>query len=384
VRREILEDEVPEIHDGAVLKARLQNGYRTYMLASLDDDGNDQFEELFLDTCRFAHRTGNLVDAVDIDTLCHVAMWRAPNRHYRELYAGDVDPAEVQEYREAVMGAYYECFPLNDGWYARGQTPCNDKGEPRCMSDLTIHEMTVVFTDRITEGIRPNCEHNWEYRKDGSLRFGHPFLFKWSDVWGSLGTPLSDPTEEKSWGRLLHRAIDAKNRHPLDPDQACRLHCGCNDESMDHMVRCMNSKPFWRACIAFCRTVLGEAADMRNIPMAVIFGVGGDNKLLGMLTRAFLRHAVRWWYDIMCSVYKEKATFVWKSCLHMTLLKFREAVVRKCASIRRHYIHRVYTPLTEVVPEEERDRYAPLATIRLDGSYSLTAAFRLAVTQAEA
>jgi len=196
---------------------------------------------------------------------------------------------------------------------------------------------------------------------------------------------------------------------------------------------------------------------MRDIPMVVIFGVGRDNKLLGMLTRAFLRHAVRWWYDIMCSVYKEKATFVWKSCLHMTLLKFREAVVRKCASIRRHYIHRVYvrrsprssprrsatdthlsprlcyimlscarstrrrrpssfvwksclhmtllkfreavvrkcasirrhyihrvyTPLTEVVPEEERDRYAPLATIRLDGSYSLTAAFRLAVTQAE-
>ena len=118
---------------------------------------------------------------------------------------------------------------------------------------------------------------------------------------------------------------------------------------------------------------------MQDIPRAVIFGVGQDSKL----TRAFLRHAVRWWYDIMCSVYKEKATFVWKSCLHMTLLKFREAVVRKCASIRRHYIHRVYTPLTEVVPEEERDRYAPLATIRLDGgSYSFTAAFRLAVTQA--
>ena len=67
----------------------------------------------------------------------------------------------------------------------------------------------------------------------------------------------------------------------------------------------------------------------------------------------------------------------------MTLLKFREAVVRKCASIRRHYIHRVYTPLTEVVPEEERTRYATLAKIQLDGSYTLTAAFRLAITQAE-
>ncbi len=67
----------------------------------------------------------------------------------------------------------------------------------------------------------------------------------------------------------------------------------------------------------------------------------------------------------------------------MTLLKSREAVVRKCASIRWHYIHRVYTPLTEVVPEEERTRYAALAEIQLDGSYTLTAAFRLATTQAE-
>ena len=384
VRREILEAEVPEIQAGAILKVRLHNGYRTHVLASLDDNDADQFEELFLDTCRFTHRTGNLIDRDDIDTLCHVAVWRAPNKHYMELYAGDVDPAEVEEYRVAVMGAYYECFPLNEGWYAEGQTPCNDKGEPRCMSDLTIHEMTVIFTNRITEGLHPNCEHNWEYRKDGSLRFGRPFRFKWSDVWGSLGTPLSDPTEEKSWRRLLHRATDAKNRHPRDPDQACRLRCGCNDESMDHMVRCMQCKPFWRACIAFCQTVLGETAGMHDIPMVVIFGVGRDGKLLGMLTRAFLRHAVRWWYDSMCSVYKEKTAFVWKSCLHMTLLKFREAVVRKCASIRRHYIHRVYTPLTEVVPEEERTRYATLAKIQLDGSYTLTAAFRLAITQAEA
>ena len=54
--------------------------------------------------------------------------------------------------------------------------------------------MTTILTARITRDVRPNCEANWTsrwYRPIGNLN--------WMSVWQSLGTPLSDPTEEKTW-----------------------------------------------------------------------------------------------------------------------------------------------------------------------------------------
>ena len=76
--------------------------------------------------------------------------------------------------------------------------------------------------------------------------------------------------------------------------------------------------------------------------------------------------------------------YVWQACFHITLLAFRQAVVRKCAKIRRHYIHRHYTPLTEVVPKEERERYSALAEIGIDGQYKIGPAFERAISRAEA
>ena len=69
-------------------------------------------------------------------------------------------------------------------------------------------------------------------------------------------------------------------------------------------------------------------------------------ELLHLHTRAFLRHAVRWWYASMTAVHKENKIFIWQSCFYTTLVKFREAVIRMCSSIRRHYIHRKHTSLT--------------------------------------
>ena len=241
--------------------------------------------------------------------------------------------------------------------------------------------MTIIFTNRITEGLKPNCEKNWK------SRIG-PFRFDFSLIWGSFGTPLSDPTEEKTYRRLLHRAIDAKNRHPLNvarpdyPDHKCRLHCGCNDESMLHLVQCKYARPLWKACIKFCAEVLGEEGDMRDYTKAIIFNVNQKHELLGENTRAFLRHAVRWWYASMTKVLKENKVFVWQTCYHTTLLKFREAVIRKCVSIKRHHTHREYTPLTGVVSEEERKRYGALAKIQPNGNYSLTSAFVNEITKA--
>ena len=380
--REMLEGEMPNLEQGTLVSiwhSTTQNS--EYAVCSQDANGDAQFEGLFLDTSRYPHKTGQIITILDTDEVNAVATWDSLNKHYQEPYAGDTDPHETPKERSAIIGGYYESFPLNEGWYAKGQTPRDKNDKPRRLSDLTIHEMTAIFTNRITEGLKPNCEENWE------LRIG-PFRFDFSLIWGSFSTPLSDPTEEKTYRRLLHRAIDAKNRHPLNvarpdyPDHKCRLRCGCNDESMLHLVQCKYVRPLWKACIKFCTEILGEKGNMLDYTKVIIFNVDRKHELLGEHTRAFLRHAVRWWYASMTKVLKENKIFVWQTCYHTTLLKFREAVIRKCVGIQRHHTHREYTPLTGIVPEEERKKYDALANIQPDGKYSLTSAFVNEITKA--
>ena len=60
--------------------------------------------------------------------------------------------------------------------------------------------MTVIFTERLTIGVYPNCQHNWMFDEQANRRFKLAIITRdlWARIWGSLGTPLSDPTEEKN------------------------------------------------------------------------------------------------------------------------------------------------------------------------------------------
>ena len=75
----------------------------------------------------------------------------------------------------------------------------------------------------------------------------------------------------------------------------------------------------------------------------------------------------------------DDARFVWQDTLHRALLRLRTALLRKVYSIQKLHTTRVHTHLTEVVPDEERKRYAKLATINHDGSYTLNDAFHSGV-----
>ena len=202
----------------------------TFLARYHDNAGGRSLEKLYVDTAGYPHPTGKARAIANV-TLTPAAVWTHLNKHYQQPYRGEEDIDETPEVRRSVIGPVTAAFPLNEGWYAAGQTPHKDDGEPRCLSDLTIHEITVLLTERDTKDIRPNCEKNWKVALDKHLRRPYHIQFKWSDIWGSLGTPLSDPTEEKAWRRLLHRGIDAKNRHSKsrtnpNPDHTCRLKCG--------------------------------------------------------------------------------------------------------------------------------------------------------------
>ena len=102
-------------------------------------------------------------------------------------------------------------------------------------------------------------------------------------------------------------------------------------------------------------------------------------------TRAFLRHAVRWWYADLTHVNETAgAIFMWEATFCKALEGFRSAVLRHARTIRLHHTHRAYTNLQGVVPESERARFTSLVQIREDGSYQLTAAFTKAVDDARA
>ena len=335
-------------------------------------------DELWLDTSGYPHATGNTLLLSDQQDSTKVALWTGLNKHYRLPYAGDND--DTPEERSSIIGPTTRAFPLNDGWHPNDTPARKARDQPKRLSDLTIHEMTVIFTERITKDVRPNCEAKWQLKLP-HIRADWPSV--WPKVWSSLGTPLSDPTEERAWRRLLHRAIDARNRHPHG-DHSCRLLCGCTNESMLHMVRCPWVAQLWQACFKFATGVLKVAPRTLETERAIIFNMGTDNKPLPLATRALLRHAVRWWYADLTHINQTPGShLMWEHTFCRTLEGLRDATLRHARAIRLHYIHRAHTNLQGIVSESERAKFGQLVTIHLDGTYELTAAFSNAVKAAQ-
>ena len=168
----------------------------------------------------------------------------------------------------------------------------------------------------------------------------------------------------------------------VSADHACRLKCGEKNESMLHMIECRHAAPFWQACIKFCKLVLNEEPFANTID-AVIFNMNGG-ELIGEPARAFLRHAVGNYYAAATRVSTEGELFRWQTTYHWTLLKFRDAVLRRCHGIRRHYVARKHTHLVSVVSETERMAYPELVGITEEGFYNLNPKLTAEIDAAEA
>ena len=150
---------------------------------------------------------------------------------------------------------------------------------------------------------------------------------------------------------------------------------------MLHMLTCMHSKPYWKACMRFIHTVLGERQGMLTLE-AIVFN-HDDKKLLGEAARAFLRHALGKWYASMTAVHREGATFIWQATYLTALEGFRNAVLRWCYSIRRQYANRCFTNLTAQVSDDTRAQYPTLVQINQQGEHTLTNIFTNEIADAE-
>ena len=235
--RDAISSQPEPIKEGEIVHARDErNGAEIFAKHHTTADGTDVLLELFLDTSRYPHETGRQIRHRRSITITRAALWTAMNKHYVRPYAGDED--DTPEERSSVVGPITCAFPLNDGWSTQEQKRRRPSDRSRRLSDLTIEVMTAIFTKRIVGSTRPSCEAAWQ------SRIHRPLAPVWPVLWQSLGTPLSDPTEEKNYRRLLHRAIDARNRHP-GANHTCRLLCGCADESMCCTWSCAHE---WRSC----------------------------------------------------------------------------------------------------------------------------------------
>ena len=156
----------PPFKDGdivlAVDKAMHTERYARYQAST--DGGPDTLTELWTDTTGYPHETGKTLRIADQKDITHVALWTGINKHYKQPFAGDDD--ETPEERAAIIGPVTSAFPLCDGWHTLDQTVRKKTRDhpPRRLSDLSIHEMTTIFTARITRDVRPNCEANWTSR----------------------------------------------------------------------------------------------------------------------------------------------------------------------------------------------------------------------------
>ena len=116
---------------------------------------------------------------------------------------------------------------------------------------------------------------------------------------------------------------------------------------------------------------------------SVIFNLSTRHKTLSVLTCAFLRHAVRWWYAALTDIKENgRGTFVREHVMCTTLERFQDAVVRYARSIRQHYVQRRFTNLEGHVAEKTRKKFEAAVHIELDGKYTLTNALKRAVAAA--
>ena len=215
-------------------------------------NGSIRYHKLWIDTHGLPHDTDTYVsdyqaiacDKVDAATwIDHDAAEDA--RYMYTLRSSNADDDEEEpELKTHICGPSTIIFPVNLGWHSQLTHPVPNDLIISSLSQLTIKRITALLTRQQIGSARPNCEANWQSRIGGS-----PIPFE--SLWKTLGTPLSDATEEKQWRKLLHRATNVRGRNIGASTQACRMRCGCPKESMLHIIECRVAKKLWTAVFVF-------------------------------------------------------------------------------------------------------------------------------------
>ena len=346
-------------------------------------NGSIRYHKLWIDTHGLPHDTDTYVsdyqaiacDKVDAATwIDHDAAEDA--RYMYTLRSSNADDDEEEpELKTHICGPSTIIFPVNLGWHSQLTHPVPNDLIISSLSQLTIKRITALLTRQQIGSARPNCEANWQSRIGGS-----PIPFE--SLWKTLGTPLSDATEEKQWRKLLHRATNVRGRNIGASTQACRMRCGCPKESMLHIIECRVAKKLWTAVFVFTTDIFGLAPP-RNFTRAIIFNQWTSDTIAPPAVCALIRHAVNCFYRDFVLIETQVSPFAWERTFARTLRSYRAAVLRYAQKIRMHHVSRQLTNKQDRVAEDSLTRFAQLVTFsRTNYSYQLTPKLLRAVSRA--
>ena len=286
------------------------------------EDGSTRYDEVWLDANKIPHLTGKTVPFAMWHLAVPAVTWLHPtpppaSEEREDDY--DAPPGLAPAAHAGVVriaGTENSTFPLNEGWSLPGS-------KHTTLTELfSISNMTTYLTNELIGDARPNSEENWNKRVS--------YTIPWKRVWASLGTPLSDATEEKQWRKLLQRALNTRNRDSRALSNRCRLGCNC-EESMLHLAQCPRTTALWGTLLSalhFDEKTPDHKA-IKRMERAVIFGVQDDTlALLPMTTRAAFRHAWRALYRNLTLVDMQNTPFSLHRVVYETLTSLRDATLR--------------------------------------------------------
>ena len=369
-------------------------------------DGTGTLHDLWLDLSNSPHRTGATTSVATRLVPIPALVWQPDDSSDSSGDDGDdLDPKHHLEHikalaprkhaRPRIAGPITTARPAETDWYFMPRTE-NDR--PRTFTSLlSIKSVTKHLTKKLVGSTRPNCEKN--YGLFGRLPFTVPPSV-WRRIWRSLGTPLSNATEERIWRKNLHRALDVRNRHKEADTHECRNPLCTMTESQLHLVRCSYYLPFWKEILDIAFFVLG--VDLRGNPQGsrldiqitqervIIFGLHSHKKLADTRARALIRHAWQHLYRHFTRVETDAIPFNMDVVVLHTIKAFRDAALRVAMTIR-HTNTRVRHGRRPVRPPEASVLKGILVThtdgdgrITLDPSHALTPTFAQAIANYQA
>jgi len=176
------------------------------------------YHTLWVDTSGRPHDTGiewEDSDRHDHTQLVKAVLWPKVQKGGKtKLGADELEDDEEKKEEDdritwLIQGTECAAYPANsDFQLVAPRRPKTDP--PLYIAQLTISNITKVLMQELhalqKNGGRPNCEKGWQKRVPG-------FPLPWPKIWKSMTTGLTSDDDEKTFHKLLHRALFEQQRN---------------------------------------------------------------------------------------------------------------------------------------------------------------------------
>ena len=220
------------------------------------------------------------------------------------------------------------------------------------LSEFSISRITKAKQLRNTE--RPRCEKKWKtLLQDDTIDF--------DKVWGSVGTFLTSPAQEKHWFLLLHRNLLFRTADKREPSNRCRL-CNFWKENQLHFLGCRKLAAV-RNLVYQLLSAMGVQRSVLNSKKAWLTGLSANNELIPEACRALLRIYINVTYRNMTLVVAENLKFNSWRVQQEICRDFMSSILAYQKERHEFYLKRALTPLQHILPKKAVTQAAPIGEL---------------------